>query len=106
VTHSELEPETAPPPEPEPIGDTAELQLEEEKGNISDVTDDDIYSRGSLDDSVSNMDDEVNAGENDDINNTETATPEDVINVLDQRSIKLTVTDISNNTAKTYPDCL
>jgi hypothetical protein len=52
------------------------------------------------------MDDEVNAGENDDINNTETATPEDVINVLDQRSIKLTVTDISNNTGKTYPDCL
>ena len=106
VTHSELEPETAPPQEPEPIGDTAELQIEEEKGNISDVTDDDIYSRGSLDDSVSNMDDEVNAGENDDINNTETATPEDVINVLDQRSIKLTVTDISNNTGKTYPDCL
>ena len=34
------------------------LQIEEEKGNISDVTDDDIYSRGSIDDSVSNIDNE------------------------------------------------
>ena len=105
-TQPEIEPEAATPHESEPIGDIAELPIDEETGNISDVTDDDIPSRCSLDDSVSNMDDEVNAGENDDINNTETATPEDVINVLDQRSIKLTVTDISNNTAKTYPDCL
>ena len=88
------------------MGDIAESQSEEEKGNISDVTDDDIYSRGSFDDSVSNIDNEVNNGENDHINNTYNATPDDVIHVLDQSSIKLTVTDISNNTTKVYPECL
>ena len=71
-------------------------------------------SRCSFDDSVSNIDvqansvenDDINSTENDDINSTENATPDDVINVLDQSSIKLTVTDISNNTAKIYPQCL
>ena len=109
----ESEPEALEEPEPDPnkesknhIGDIAESSSEEEKGNISDVTDDDIYSRGSIDDSVSNIDNEVNNGENDDINNTYNATPDDVIHVLDQSSIKLTVTDISNNSTKTYPECL
>ena len=109
------EPEPEPVQEPEPdlnkesknhMGDIAESQSEEEKGNISDVTDDDIYSRGSFDDSISNIDNEVNNGENDHINNTYNATPDDVIHVLDQSSIKLTVTDISNNTTKVYPECL
>ena len=63
-------------------------------------------SRCSFDDSVSNIDVQANSVENDDINSTENATPDDVINVLDQSSIKLTVTDISNNTAKIYPQCL
>ena len=107
------EPEPVQEPEPDlnkesnnHMGDIAESQSEEEKGNISDVTDDDIYSRGSFDDSVSNIDNEVNNGENDHINNTYNATPDDVIHVLDQSSIKLTVTDISNNTTKVYPECL
>jgi hypothetical protein len=105
-TQPEIEPEAATPHESEPIGDIAELPIDEETGNISDVTDDDMPSRCSLDDSVSNIDVQANSVENDDINSTENATPDDVINVLNQSSIKLTVTDISNNTAKIYPQCL
>ena len=113
-TQPEIEPEAATPHESEPIGDIAELPIDDETGNISDVTDDDMPSRCSFDDSVSNIDvqansvenDDINSTENDDINSTENATPDDVINVLDQSSIKLTVTDISNNTAKIYPQCL
>jgi hypothetical protein len=105
-TQPEIEPEAATPHESEPIGDIAELPIDDETGNISDVTDDDMPSRCSFDDSVSNIDVQANSVENDDINSTENATPDDVINVLDQSSIKLTVTDISNNTAKIYPQCL
>jgi len=113
----EPEPEVTQEPEPEVtqepeheyenhIGNIAELSNEEETDNISDVTDDDIPSYCSLDDSVSNTKEEVNNGENNHSNNINNATPDDVMDVLNQSSIKLTVTDISNTTTKIYPGCL
>ena len=72
---------------------------------MSDITDEDIHSLASVDDSVSISESHSQHGVNNDINKINKTTPEDVMGVLDN-SIKLIVTDCSNNTTKTYPDCL